>query len=139
MELAGTVIPKDIEIAVDAAAIHLNPKIWANPNQFIPERFEEGGEHEKHGTGYTWIPFSGGSRICIGMQFSLTEQRVVLSMLCKYTYLINLPRTLNILNFTVKRYEIDISEDSEHYDGLVFDKPFNFAPKNLHLKFTRRY
>jgi hypothetical protein len=137
--LADTVIPKDIEIAVDAAAIHLNPKIWANPNQFIPERFEEGGEHENHSTGYAWIPFSGGSRICLGKQFSLTEQRVVLSMLCKcIDFEFNSILDTNFL-LPVKRYEIDISKDSEHYEKIIFDKPFNFAPNSLQLKFTRRY
>lgn len=142
MDLAGTIIPKGTEIAVDVGAIHNNPKIWANPQQFIPERFEEGGEYEQHGTTYTWLPFSAGSRICLGKQFSLVEQKVVLSMLCKHFYLINpeyQKKTLNILNFVVKRYEIDISKDSEHYDRIIFDKPFNSPPSTLRLKFTRRY
>jgi cytochrome P450 len=32
----------------------------------------------------TWLPFGNGARQCIGMNFSLNEQRVLLSMLCKY-------------------------------------------------------
>lgn len=82
MNLAGTVIPKGAEISVDVASIHRSPNNWQNPESFIPERFEEGGEHEGH-VGLTWVPFSNGSRQCLGMNFSLTEQRVVLSMLCK--------------------------------------------------------
>jgi cytochrome P450 len=65
----------------------LDPKSWQNPEQFIPERFEEGGEHDSH-TGLTWVPFSNGSRQCLGINFSLTEQRVVLSMMCKLKLLI---------------------------------------------------
>jgi cytochrome P450 len=60
----------------------MNPKLWANPDSFIPERFEKGGEQEGH-VGLTWIPFSNGARQCIGMNFSLTEQRLVLAVLCK--------------------------------------------------------
>jgi cytochrome P450 len=81
-DLAGTFIPKGTRVSVDISAIHMNPKIWQNPENFVPERFEEGGEHEDH-NGLTWLPFSDGSRRCIGVNFSLTEQRVVLSMLCK--------------------------------------------------------
>lgn len=61
----------------------MNPKLWHNPEEFIPERFEEGGEYDQH-EGFTWLPFSNGSRQCIGMNFSLTEQKVLLSMICKY-------------------------------------------------------
>jgi cytochrome P450 len=81
-DLAGTFIPKGTKVSIDIAAIHMNPKIWENPENFVPERFEEGGEYEAH-NGLTWMPFSDGHRRCIGVNFSLTEQRVALSMLCK--------------------------------------------------------
>ncbi|KAI7895101.1 cytochrome P450 [Mucor mucedo] len=119
MELAGTVIPKGAEISIDVASIHLSPKNWQNPDHFIPERFEEGGEHEGH-TGLTWVPFSNGSRQCLGMNFSLTEQRVVLAMI-------------------LRKYEIELPKDSIHKEKIVFDMAFNFAPESLCLKFTKRY
>ncbi|KAL7327302.1 hypothetical protein PS15p_205755 [Mucor circinelloides] len=82
IDLNGTFIPKGSKVTVNVASIHLNPKIWHDPESFIPERFEEGGEYDSH-DGFTWIPFSNGSRQCLGLNFSLTEQRVVLCMLCK--------------------------------------------------------
>ena len=86
IQLGDQIIQKGTPISVDVAALHLSPKNWANPNQFIPERFEEGGEYDKN-VGTTYAPFSGGSRQCLGINFSLTEQKVVLSMLCKsYIY-----------------------------------------------------
>jgi hypothetical protein len=63
IQLADTIIPKGTNITVDVAALHLSPKNWENPDQFIPERFEEGGEYDSN-TGTTWLPFSGGSRQC---------------------------------------------------------------------------
>ncbi|KAI8988313.1 cytochrome P450 [Mycotypha africana] len=119
VNLAGIFIPKNTKVSVDFAALHFNPKIWHNPESFIPERFEEGGEYDKH-EGLTWGPFSGGSRQCLGLNFSLTEQRVLLSMI-------------------LKRYEISISRDSEHYNRVIYDRYFSFAPKSLKLIFTRRY
>lgn len=70
-------------INVDIQALHYRPDLWHDPEKFIPERFAEGGEHESH-EGITYAPFSQGGRICLGINFSMTEQRVVLSMLCKY-------------------------------------------------------
>lgn len=86
INIAGTFIPKGQRISVDFNAIHMNPATWHNPEDFIPERFEAGGEYEQH-KGFAWVPFSNGSRQCIGMNFSLSEQRVVLSMLRKYKIL----------------------------------------------------
>lgn len=82
INIAGTYIPKGQRISIDFNAIHMNPAIWHNPEEFIPERFQKGGEHEQI-EGFSWVPFSNGSRQCIGMNFSLAEQKVVLSMLCK--------------------------------------------------------
>lgn len=89
IDLNGTFIPKGSKVAINVASIHMNPKIWHDPENFIPERFEQGGEFDSH-DGFTWLPFSNGSRQCLGLNFSLTEQRVALCMLCKfcpvYTY-----------------------------------------------------
>lgn len=82
MYLDDTFIPKGTRITVDVSAIQRDPKVWNNPDDFIPERFMEGGEAEGH-EGMTWLPFGGGARQCIGMNFSLTEQKVALAMLGK--------------------------------------------------------
>lgn len=39
-EYQGTVIPKGMPIFVGIAAIHNDPKLWPNPKEFRPERFE---------------------------------------------------------------------------------------------------
>ncbi|KAI8331303.1 cytochrome P450 [Blakeslea trispora] len=117
--MEGHFVPKDTLINVDVASLHFNPKYWHDPEAFIPERFEENGEHSRH-SGMTWLPFSNGSRQCLGINFSLTEQRVFLTML-------------------LRRYVVDISKDSIHYDKIVHDRVFNFAPASLALNFTKRY
>ncbi|KAI8328859.1 cytochrome P450 [Choanephora cucurbitarum] len=82
LELAGTFIPKGSELSVDIYNLHHNPDVWHDPYQFKPERFVPGGEADQH-QGIGWVPFSNGGRQCIGMNFSLAEQRVVLSMMRK--------------------------------------------------------
>ncbi|KAL0083837.1 hypothetical protein F4703DRAFT_1856969 [Phycomyces blakesleeanus] len=117
--LSGVFIPKGTRISVDIEALHKNPAIWKNPSVFDPERFSKGGEHEQH-RGITWAPFSDGNRKCLGINFSMTEQQVILLMLLKH-------------------YEWDLSENSIHNNGMVYDNVFSFAPKTLSIKFHKRH
>lgn len=82
LEIAGNFIPKGSEISVDIYNLHHNPEVWRDPYKFDPDRFLPGGEADNQ-QGVAWVPFSNGGRQCIGMNFSLAEQRVVLSMMCK--------------------------------------------------------
>ena len=54
--------------------IHHDPAIHPDPHAFRPERFLE----TPPGT-YTWIPFGGGRRRCLGMSFAMLEMRIVLA------------------------------------------------------------
>ncbi|OAD77581.1 CYP509 protein, partial [Phycomyces blakesleeanus NRRL 1555(-)] len=117
--LAGEFIPKGTYISVDIEALHKNPTIWKNPTVFDPERFSKGGEHEQH-RGITWAPFSDGNRKCLGVNFSMAEQQVLLLMLLKH-------------------YEWDLSENSIHKNGIVYNSIFSFAPKTLSIKFHKRH
>lgn len=83
LELAGSVIPKGSEISIDIYNLHHNPDVWVDPYTFNPDRFLPGGEADSQ-EGIAWVPFNSGSRQCIGINFSLAEQRVVLSMMCKF-------------------------------------------------------
>lgn len=80
--LGGMHIPKGSGLAIDIYLLHHNPDVWADPFEFKPERFAPGGEAE-HQKGIAWAPFSNGGRQCVGMNFSLTEQRVLIPMLRK--------------------------------------------------------
>ncbi|KAG2221566.1 hypothetical protein INT45_002580 [Circinella minor] len=93
-ELAGVLIPKDTRLSIDVYDLHHNPKVWKNPDLFDPERFAPGGEVDQlSGSGLPWTPFSNGLRSCIGMNFSLMGQRVLLSMLRKpFLFCSRLPR-----------------------------------------------
>lgn len=87
--LGETFIPKGSTVVIDAISIHRNPKYWKSPDLFNPDRFLPRGEAEKHaGFGLTYVPFGGGSRHCIGRNFAMNEQKVMLSMFCKYIFYI---------------------------------------------------
>lgn len=83
-ELSGVFVPKGTLVSVNLFNIHHSEKYWKNSQEFNPDRFAPGGEADTNvQDGISWLPFGYGSRQCIGMNFSLNEQRVLLSMLCK--------------------------------------------------------
>jgi cytochrome P450 len=53
--------------------LHHDPAIYEDPYEFRPERFLE----QPPGT-YTWIPFGGGRRRCVGASFAMLEMQIVM-------------------------------------------------------------
>jgi cytochrome P450 len=68
-ELAGVPIPKDTLINVDVLGMHYNENLWKDPYKFDPERFSDGGELASHPSTYSYLPFGGGARQCIGKKW----------------------------------------------------------------------
>ena len=60
---------------------HRLAEFWPEPSRFDPERFTPAAIAGRHP--FAYLPFSLGPRICIGMQFSLYEARLVLGMLLR--------------------------------------------------------
>jgi cytochrome P450 len=78
VEIGGYEIPAGAAITPSIHLVHRNPAIYPEPDRFLPERFLE----TPPGT-YTWIPFGGGVRRCLGAAFAQFEMAVVLKELVK--------------------------------------------------------
>ena len=65
-----------VVLFASAYLVHHDPLVYPDPYAFRPERFLE----QPPGT-YTWIPFGGGRRRCIGASFAQLEMKLVLRAL----------------------------------------------------------
>ena len=72
--LNGYVIPVGVEINPSIRVVHRRADLYPEPAAFRPERFLGPDAPDT----YTWIPFGGGTRRCLGASFALMEMRVVL-------------------------------------------------------------
>jgi cytochrome P450 len=73
--LGEYVIPPGVEINPSIRVIHRREDIYPDAGAFRPERFLADDPPDT----YSWIPFGGGPRRCLGASFALTEMRVVLA------------------------------------------------------------
>jgi cytochrome P450 len=73
-ELAGWEIPEGVEINPSIALIHRRADRYPNPQEFGPERFLSDDAPDT----YTWIPFGGGTRRCLGAAFATFEMATVI-------------------------------------------------------------
>ena len=80
-QLGDYSIPTGIEINPSIAMVHRRPDTYPEPGEFRPERFLEDGAPDT----YTWIPFGGGTRRCLGASFALFEMRVVVRRVLERT------------------------------------------------------
>ncbi len=73
IEVGGWSYPAGVCLVPNAYLVQHDSEIYPDPYAFRPERFLG----KSPGT-YTWIPFGGGRRRCIGANFALLEMRIVL-------------------------------------------------------------
>ena len=66
--------PAGVALIPTPYMLHHDPAVYPEPFTFKPERFVD----QSPGT-YTWIPFGGGRRRCLGAAFALQEMKIVVS------------------------------------------------------------
>ncbi|XP_043680531.1 cytochrome P450 4c3-like isoform X1 [Vespula pensylvanica] len=85
LQLKNYVIPASAICHVNIHSIHRNPKYWPNPNVFNPDRFLP--ENMKGRNPYSYIPFSAGSRNCIGQKYATLELKIMVAHILHNFYL----------------------------------------------------
>ena len=78
LEIGGWDLPEGVSVAPCIYLMHRRPDVYPDPLSFRPERFLE----KAAGT-YTWFPFGGGVRRCLGASFAQFEMAAVLRVLAR--------------------------------------------------------
>ncbi|TPX34199.1 hypothetical protein SmJEL517_g03106 [Synchytrium microbalum] len=65
-------VAKGQEMHTTAYATHMDPRNFENPDEFIPERFENNPTYNM----YAYVPFGAGPRKCLGEKLALFETRL---------------------------------------------------------------
>ena len=78
LEVAGHELPAGTAVAPCILLVHRREDVYPEPEAFRPERFLDAAP----GT-YSWIPFGGGVRRCLGAAFAQFEMQVVLQTLAE--------------------------------------------------------
>jgi cytochrome P450 len=94
-EFGGYTVPAGAYVNYCSWASHRLPEVFPEPEAFIPERFTR--ERKAALPRGAYVPFGGGSRICIGKRFGQTEVKLVATMLLQRLRFELLPgRTMTI-------------------------------------------
>lgn len=84
-EILGYHIPAGKHLAINIAGVHRHPDFWSQPDTFQPQRFEE---FEAKGLNrFSFMPFGGGPRICIGNSFAMMEMQLINAMLASRVHM----------------------------------------------------
>jgi cytochrome P450 len=80
-EVGGYLVPPGVEINPSITAIHRRPDCYPEPEKFRPERFIGPDPPDT----YTWLPFGGSTRRCLGASFATFEMQVVIRRVLERT------------------------------------------------------
>jgi cytochrome P450 family 135 len=73
LEVGGRELPRGTRVVPSIYLTNLNSKVYEAPREFRPERFLERAPET-----FSWIPFGGGIRRCIGASFATLEMKLML-------------------------------------------------------------
>ncbi|XP_050440099.1 cytochrome P450 4g15-like [Adelges cooleyi] len=82
MMIGKYLIPADTIIAIPIYCLHSNPQSYKDPEKFNPDNFLPDVCRSRHP--YAYIPFSGGTRNCIGMKYAMLQMKTAISTLVRF-------------------------------------------------------
>ena len=99
--VAGITIPKGTRIDFPMEAIHKDPEVYPEPEEFRPSRFSPEEKAARHQ--YSFIPFGMGPRNCIGMRLALLEVKLAMAKILQKFRFIKSDKTEVPLKFKFGR------------------------------------
>ncbi|KAK9882245.1 hypothetical protein WA026_019761 [Henosepilachna vigintioctopunctata] len=79
--LGDATIPAGSTLLLFTLDTHRNPRYWKDPLKFDPDRFLPDNIAERHP--YTFLPFSGGPRGCIGFKYAMMSMKALIALMIR--------------------------------------------------------
>jgi cytochrome P450 len=81
-EIGGYKIPPRSMVLISPYLMHHHPEFWKQPEKFDPNRFyaDHDGLMKQYARDFTYIPFSGGPRVCTGKNMAMMECLLIVTM-----------------------------------------------------------
>ena len=80
-EIGGYVIPKGSQVLMSQYVMHHDPRYFPDPERFDPERWTQPARDSR--PQFSYFPFGGGLRRCIGDGFAMMEATILLTALAQ--------------------------------------------------------
>ncbi|KAL9112411.1 MAG: hypothetical protein Q9227_003253 [Pyrenula ochraceoflavens] len=116
LKIDTDMIPGNTNVSISAYTTHRDPEVFEDPEAFIPERWQTKDEEKLKAMRAAHIPFSAGTRGCIGRNVTILQQAVSLGTLV---------------------YHYDFALPSPKWE-MEWEDFFNIWPKELHMKVWQR-
>jgi cytochrome P450 len=72
-QFKGHNIPAGTRVVISTIFTHRMPEIWPEPQKFDPLRFKDEAVRARHK--YAWVPYGGGSHMCLGLHFAYMQAK----------------------------------------------------------------
>uniref|UniRef100_A0A1B6MFF0 Cytochrome P450 n=1 Tax=Graphocephala atropunctata TaxID=36148 RepID=A0A1B6MFF0_9HEMI len=94
------IIEKGTDVVISVTALHHDPELFPEPDQFLPERFSK--ENKSNIRPFSYMPFGEGPRFCIGLRLGKLSVKAGLAKLMKQFSIETTPRTPNPLKYDAR-------------------------------------
>ena len=95
-KVGNYVVPSGSIILMSQYVMHRDPRYYHEPDRFYPERWTQ--EFKSRLPRFSYFPFGGGIRSCVGESFALMEATLLIAIICRYWKLRPIPDQKIALN-----------------------------------------
>ncbi len=81
--IGGFLLPADALLIMSQWVVHHDPRWWEDAKSFRPDRWLTPSELHRARPKYSYFPFGGGARLCIGESFAWTEAILLLASIAQ--------------------------------------------------------
>jgi len=103
----GHTLPKGTIVNLMIMAAHHDPAFWEEPERFWPDRFDPKRDNSPERDPFSFLPFSGGPRSCLGRRFAMIQAQIILASV-------------------VSRFHLSSHQREVFIDGSGISKPADF-------------